>query len=54
MSSLLSQIAETAGALASGFKITFQHLFRPTVTENYPDEAPHFGERYREIGRAHV
>jgi NADH-quinone oxidoreductase subunit I len=47
MASLFSQIAETAGALANGFKITFRNLFRPTVTENYPDEAPNFGERYR-------
>ena len=47
MPSLLGQIVETAGALAKGFKVTFQHLFRPTVTENYPDEPPHFGERYR-------
>jgi len=47
MPSLLGQIVETAGALANGFKITFQHLFRPTVTEDYPNEAPHFGERFR-------
>jgi len=47
MPSLLGQIVETAGALATGFKITFQHLFRPTVTEDYPNEAPHFGERFR-------
>ncbi|MGH7973264.1 MAG: NADH-quinone oxidoreductase subunit NuoI [Limisphaerales bacterium] len=47
MPSLLGQIAKTAGALAQGFKVTFRHLFRPTVTENYPDEPPHFGERFR-------
>ena len=47
MPSLLGQIVETAGALAQGFKVTFQHLFRPTVTENYPDEPPRFAERFR-------
>jgi NADH-quinone oxidoreductase subunit I len=47
MPTLLGQIVETAGALAQGFKVTFQQLFRPTVTENYPDEPPHFGERFR-------
>jgi NADH-quinone oxidoreductase subunit I len=47
MASLFSQIVDSATALASGFKITFRHLFRPTVTENYPDEPPHFAERYR-------
>jgi NADH-quinone oxidoreductase subunit I len=47
MPSLLGQIVESAGALAQGFKITFRNLFRPTVTENYPDDAPHFGDRFR-------
>src|SRR5690242_8800886 len=47
MPSILSEIAETASTLASGFKVTLKHLFRPTVTENYPDEPPHFEQRYR-------
>jgi NADH-quinone oxidoreductase subunit I len=47
MPSLLGQIADTATALAKSFKITFRHLFRPTVTENYPDAPPRFAERYR-------
>src|SRR3990170_4687012 len=47
MSSWLGQIVEAAGALAKGFKVTLLHLHRPTVTENYPDEPPNFGERFR-------
>ncbi|HEX9595515.1 MAG TPA: NADH-quinone oxidoreductase subunit NuoI [Anaerolineales bacterium] len=47
MTSLLGRILDAAGALAKGFKVTFRHLGRPTVTENYPDEPPLLGERYR-------
>src|SRR5215813_13668705 len=47
MPSILGDIADTAAALASGFKVTFQQLFRPTVTEAYPDEPPHFEQRFR-------
>jgi len=47
MSSILGEVAETAAALASGFKVTLINLFRPPVTENYPDEPPHFEQRYR-------
>ena len=47
MASILSTIAETTAALASGFRVTWRNLLRPTVTENYPDEPPHFEQRYR-------
>ena len=47
MSPLLNDILDTASTLASGFKVTWKHLFRPTVTENYPDEPPHFENRFR-------
>ena len=47
MPSIVGNMVETAAALASGFKVTWKHLFRPTVTENYPDEPPHFAQRYR-------
>jgi NADH-quinone oxidoreductase subunit I len=47
MPSLLSQIVDAAGALAKGLQVTLRHLARPTVTENYPDEPPHLGDRYR-------
>ncbi|MCH8268449.1 MAG: NADH-quinone oxidoreductase subunit NuoI [Acidobacteria bacterium] len=47
MASILGGIVETVAALASGFKVTFRQMFRPTVTENYPDEAPNFQNRFR-------
>src|ERR1700687_4238324 len=47
MASILGDIAETAAAFAAGFKVTLRQLFRPTVTENYPDEPPHFEQRFR-------
>jgi len=47
MPSLIGQILQGATALAQGFHVTFRHLFRPTVTENYPEEPPHFADRYR-------
>ncbi len=45
--SLLKQLVESAGAITDGFKLTLRTMLRPTVTEDYPDEAPHFTERYR-------
>ncbi len=47
MSSVFNSFVETAAALAAGFKVTWKTLFRPTVTENYPEEPPHFEQRYR-------
>lgn len=47
MSSLLGQIVDAAEALAKGFKVTIRQLRRPTVTEDYPTEPPHFTERFR-------
>src|SRR5579884_1798651 len=47
MSNILGEIAETASTLASGFKVTLKNLFRPPVTEGYPDEPPRFEKRYR-------
>ena len=44
---ILNELADTAATLAAGFKVTLKNLIRPTVTEDYPDEAPHFAERYR-------
>ena len=31
MASILGDIAETASALAAGFKVTLKNLFRPTI-----------------------
>ena len=47
MASILGTIFETATALASGFRVTWKNLRRPTVTENYPDEPPRFEQRFR-------
>ena len=47
MTSVLTTIVETATTLAAGFRVTWRNLFRPTVTENYPDEPPHFEQRFR-------
>ncbi|MDA2913022.1 NADH-quinone oxidoreductase subunit NuoI [Acidobacteriia bacterium AH_259_A11_L15] len=42
-------MGETAVTLAKGFSVTLRTLFRPTVTENYPEEPVRFQERYRGI-----
>jgi len=47
MPSIVHEITETASTLAAGFKVTLKNLFRPTVTEDYPTEAPHFEQRFR-------
>ena len=44
---MVGEIWQTASALAKGMAVTFRHLFKPPVTENYPDEPPHFEARYR-------
>src|SRR5208283_5087413 len=47
MPSIVNEITETASTFAAGFKVTLKNMFRPTVTEDYPTEAPHFEERFR-------
>src|SRR3972149_2706927 len=47
MASILSTVVETASALASGFRVTFRNLLRPTVTEDYPDAPPPSEQRFR-------
>ena len=44
---MVGEVWKTASALAKGMAVTFKHLWRPTVTENYPDEPPHFEARFR-------
>jgi len=46
---MVGEIWKTAAALAKGMALTFRHLFGPTITENYPDEPPHFEGRYRGV-----
>jgi NADH-quinone oxidoreductase subunit I len=53
MPSILKEIGETAVTLAKGLGVTFRWIFRPTVTENYPDEPVRFQSRYRGIHVLH-
>ena len=53
MPSILKEAAETAFTLAKAFSVTLRTLFRPTVTENYPDEPVRFEDRYRGIHVLH-
>lgn len=53
MSAILKEVAETAFTLAKGFSVTLRNLFRPTVTEDYPDEPVHFEVRYRGLHVLH-
>ncbi len=45
MPNILSEIVDSAVALAKGFSVTFKTMLRPTVTENYPEEPVHFEDR---------
>ncbi len=49
MPNILREIADSAVALAKGFKVTFKAMVGPTVTENFPHEPPHFEDRYRGV-----
>lgn len=42
-----SALIEEAGTLAKGLGTTFKHLFRPTVTEQYPEERWPLFPRFR-------
>ena len=53
MPSILKEIGETAFTLAKGLSVTFRWMFRPTVTENYPEEPVQFESRYRGIHVLH-
>ena len=46
---MVGEVWKTASALAKGMAVTFKHLWRPTVTENYPDEPPYFEARFRGV-----
>ena len=40
-------ILEAAAAITKGMSITFSEMLNPTITEDYPDTAPKFQERFR-------
>jgi NADH-quinone oxidoreductase subunit I len=46
---ILREVVEASVALVKGYGITLKHVFRPAITENYPDVRPRFEERYRGI-----
>jgi len=43
----LTGIFEAAAAITKGMSITFSEMLNPTITEDYPDTAPKFQERFR-------
>jgi len=45
--SSLNKILESAAAIGKGMSVTFKEMMQPTLTEDYPDAAPKFQERYR-------
>lgn len=46
---MLREVLDSSWAIIRGYSITLKHMFRPTITENYPDVMPKFEERYRGI-----
>ena len=47
MASKISEAFGSAAAIAKGMSITLGEMMNPTITENYPDTAPSFQERFR-------
>src|SRR5919206_1408921 len=45
----ISEVLESAAAIAKGMGITFREMMQPALTENYPDTPPNFQERYRGV-----
>jgi NADH-quinone oxidoreductase subunit I len=45
----IQEILGSAAAVAKGMGVTFKEMVSPPVTEMYPDEPPHFQERYRGV-----
>ena len=49
MANKISEAFGSAAAIAKGMSITFGEMLNPTITEDYPDVAPKFQERYRGV-----
>jgi NADH-quinone oxidoreductase subunit I len=47
--SKISEILDSAAAIAKGMRVTLKEMVLPAVTEVYPDEPPKFQERYRGV-----
>jgi len=43
----ISEVFESAAAIAKGMGVTFKEMMSPALTEEYPDAPPKFQERYR-------
>jgi len=49
VSSILNDTVDGVKGIAKGMGVTFKEMFAPTITENYPEEPPHFEGRYRGV-----
>jgi NADH-quinone oxidoreductase subunit I len=49
MANPLEELIQSASAIAKGMGVTFKEMMSPTITENYPDEAPRFEQRFRGV-----
>jgi NADH-quinone oxidoreductase subunit I len=47
MSRKLTEVIDSAAAIAKGMSVTLKEMLSPTLTEDYPDTPPLFQERYR-------
>jgi NADH-quinone oxidoreductase subunit I len=45
----ISDVFDSAAAIAKGMGVTFREMLQPALTENYPDTPPSFQERYRGV-----
>jgi NADH-quinone oxidoreductase subunit I len=43
----LTEVMDSAAAIAKGLSITLKEMLSPTITEDYPDTPPKFQERFR-------
>ena len=43
------EVLQGAAAVAKGMTVTFKEMMQPAITEDYPDAAPNFQERYRGV-----
>ena len=45
----ITEILQSAAAVAKGMGITFKEMMQPAITEDYPDAPVNFQERYRGV-----
>jgi NADH-quinone oxidoreductase subunit I len=49
MAGIFSEVKNGIAAIATGMGVTFKEMLQPTLTEDYPESAPRFQERYRGV-----